>query len=63
MSPRHGMNRIQQMELHKTKTFGFKAQGNKKKLASVSIAWLRTRFPQYAHLSDIELRKIAEKEL
>ncbi len=42
---------------------GFQQKGIKKKLASVSIGWLRTRFPQYAHLSDVELRKIAEKEL
>jgi len=57
------MNRIRQKELMRAPIVGFQQKGIKKKLASVSIGWLRTRFPQYAHLSDVELRKIAEKEL
>ena len=42
---------------------GFMQQGNKKKVANISIGQLRARFPQHAHLSEIELREIAKKEL
>jgi hypothetical protein len=58
---RHG--KLQQLKAN-SGSFTFTAQRKKKNLAATaSISWLRVRFPQYAHLPEAELRRVAEKEL
>lgn len=62
MSPRHGQARILQMQNRQNKKIGFQVQGNKKKLANISIGKLRTMYPQYAAMSDTELvRRVREE--
>jgi len=58
---RHGDARKQQQQLHKGRVQGFIPKGIHKKIAKISPAQMRTMFPQYATLSDIELLKRAQE--
>ena len=60
---RHGEARKRQMELQKGRIRGKKVHGIHKKLEKISAGQLRTMFPLLAHLSDVELRRQAIKEL
>jgi len=42
---------------------GFQQQGNKKKLANITLAQLRVRYPQYAHLSEDKIKEAIKKDL
>jgi hypothetical protein len=58
---KHGM--VQQFNA-KAGSFTFQAQRKKKNMvASATLGQLRVRFPQYAHLPEADLRRMAEKEL
>ena len=58
---RHGSARKQQQQFQKDKVQGFAPKGIHKKIAKLSPSQLRTMFPLYAHLSDVELLKRAEE--
>ncbi|MFA5931493.1 MAG: hypothetical protein WC821_04245 [archaeon] len=62
MSPKHGQARILQMQNRKPPIIGSQIQGNKKKIASISIGQLRARYPQYAAMSDVDLIKKIREE-
>ncbi len=47
----------------KTGSFTFQQQGIKKKFAKISLGQLRVRFPQYAHLSETEMREAIKRDL
>jgi hypothetical protein len=55
--------RMQKMEMQKKPVIGFKQQGIHKKLDKLSPNQLRTMFPLLGHLSDVELKREAIKEL
>lgn len=44
-------------------SFIFQQQGMKKKFANILVNQLRMRYPQFAHLSDVELRQEVDKFL
>jgi hypothetical protein len=61
MSPRHGLERLKQMENLRGKITGMKVSGAAKRFAALSNGQLRAMFPQISHLNDVELRREALK--
>jgi len=64
MSPRHGTERLRQMQNAQKPIFGTQVKGINKKFADVHkmLPSLRTRFPQFLHLSDVELINQLKRE-
>ncbi len=64
LSPRHGTERLRQMQNAQKPIIGSQVKGVNKKFMDIHkmLPSLRTRFPQFMHLSDVELINQLKRE-